>query len=109
MAYRPSEIQRLPERLLIKWRGGGKSEYSYSLLRKVCPCARCQAARTDKNALRVLPSDQFYKGLKIIDIQPVGHYAIRLIWNDGHRTGIYTYEFLYSLEEDAMSGGRNKE
>lgn len=37
------------------------------------------------------------KDINIIDIEPVGHYAVKLIFDDGHRTGIYSWENLYDL------------
>ncbi|MBV8097297.1 MAG: DUF971 domain-containing protein [Acetobacteraceae bacterium] len=33
----------------------------------------------------------------IIGIEPVGHYAVRLIFDDLHETGIYSWEYLYQL------------
>lgn len=30
-------------------------------------------------------------------IEPVGNYAVRLVFSDGHDTGLYTWEFLYHL------------
>lgn len=37
-------------------------------------------------------------------IEPVGHYAVRLRFSDGHDTGIYTWDLLYAygLEQEAM-------
>ena len=34
---------------------------------------------------------------KIVDAEMVGRYAIRILWSDGHNTGIYSYELLRSL------------
>jgi DUF971 family protein len=33
----------------------------------------------------------------LIDIRPIGNYAIEFHWRDGHSTGIYTYDYLRSL------------
>ena len=33
----------------------------------------------------------------IENIEPVGQYAIKLIFSDGHNTGIYTWDYLYEL------------
>lgn len=33
----------------------------------------------------------------IMDVQPVGNYAVRLVFDDGHDTGLYTWEYLYKL------------
>jgi DUF971 family protein len=38
--------------------------------------------------------------VNIIGIDPVGNYAIKLIFNDGHETGIYSFETLYQLGQD---------
>jgi DUF971 family protein len=33
----------------------------------------------------------------LTDIEPVGNYALRLAWRDGHKSGIYSHRFLRSL------------
>ncbi|MEZ5446199.1 MAG: DUF971 domain-containing protein [Gammaproteobacteria bacterium] len=30
-------------------------------------------------------------------IEPVGHYAVKLVFDDGHQTGIYSWDYLYEL------------
>jgi DUF971 family protein len=35
--------------------------------------------------------------VRIMRIEPVGHYAIRLLFDDLHETGIYSWEYLYAL------------
>ncbi len=37
------------------------------------------------------------KNVNIINIEAVGHYAVRLVFDDGHNTGIYSWETLYNL------------
>ena len=36
-------------------------------------------------------------GVRIVGVEPVGNYAIKLIFDDGHSTGLYTWEFLRAL------------
>ena len=36
----------------------------------------------------------------IIEIEPVGHYAVRLVFDDLHNTGIYSWDYLRQLGED---------
>ena len=38
------------------------------------------------------------ENVRIIAITPVGHYAVRLTFDDGHDTGIYSWEYLYDLQ-----------
>jgi len=35
----------------------------------------------------------------ITAVEPVGNYAVRLVFSDGHDTGLYSWDFLYSLGE----------
>jgi DUF971 family protein len=40
------------------------------------------------------------KEVGISAIEPVGHYAVKLVFTDGHDTGLYSWDYLYSLGED---------
>lgn len=40
------------------------------------------------------------ENVKIMNIEPVGHYAVRITFDDGHNTGIYTWKYLYELGEN---------
>lgn len=37
------------------------------------------------------------ENVRITDVQPVGHYAVRLVFDDGHDTGLYTWPTLYKF------------
>jgi len=37
------------------------------------------------------------ENVQVTSIEPVGNYALRLIFDDGHDTGIYTWQYLYEL------------
>ncbi|MBI5448419.1 MAG: DUF971 domain-containing protein [Gammaproteobacteria bacterium] len=37
------------------------------------------------------------KNVNIISIEPVGNYAVKLMFDDGHQTGIYSFETLHDL------------
>ena len=43
----------------------------------------------------------------ILAIEPVGHYAVKLIFSDGHRTGIYSWSTLYSLGVNQQQNWQN--
>ncbi|MDC0947930.1 gamma-butyrobetaine hydroxylase-like domain-containing protein [Gammaproteobacteria bacterium] len=40
------------------------------------------------------------EGVNIDRIEPVGRYALRLVFDDGHDTGLYTWEWLHRLGEN---------
>jgi len=77
----------------IDWKDGHHTEYSLQYLRHHCPCATCAEihgpAPVNDNPL------QLYKPkLKMDKVEPVGQYAVRIYWNDGHNAGIYSYDYL---------------
>lgn len=88
----------------IAWQDGLESDYPFTTLRKECPCAVCNELRTQQSAdpLRVLSNDQASASGELDREQPVqvvGQYALQFFWVDGHRTGIYTYQYLRDLAE----------
>jgi DUF971 family protein len=83
--------------LCITWADGLKSVYSLEYLRKICPCAVCNEQRSDDNPLRVFSPDQAMASGKLSPDHPVemvGNYALQFFWDDGHQTGLYTFEYL---------------
>jgi DUF971 family protein len=82
-----------PTDLGIAWKDGHKSILSFHHLRTNCPCASCNDLRTKFGPL-VISKDT----IRLAEIRPVGRYALNLIWNDGHSTGILSWEFLRSLD-----------
>jgi len=87
----------------IDWRDGHRSEYTVAWLRDECPCASCTGAhgtepqRTSYSAPPRDPFPMFKPALKMDRIEEVGHYAVRIYWNDGHSAGIYSFDHLRSI------------
>jgi DUF971 family protein len=40
------------------------------------------------------------RNVMILEVQPVGNYAVRLVFDDMHSTGIYAWDYLYELGRD---------
>ena len=61
-------------------------------LRKSCPCANCLNDNLNRpeTYIPLLSSAQ----LTVKGIEQVGAYAIKITWQDGHDSGIYTYDKL---------------
>jgi DUF971 family protein len=38
--------------------------------------------------------------VNIKEVEPIGNYAVRLIFDDGHETGLYTWNYLYELGQN---------
>jgi prepilin-type processing-associated H-X9-DG protein len=83
--------------LSILWADGHASVYSYQFLRDRCPCATCgEGGGRDRQPSNLLPM-LGVKPLKPERAELVGRYALQIFWNDGHSTGIYSFDYLRSL------------
>jgi DUF971 family protein len=91
----PRELkQASPTELQITWSDGHVSLYPVRTLRLNCRCASCIHEVTRE---AILDPRTVSERIRPIEINPVGRYALNFIWNDGHSSGIYTYEHLRSL------------
>jgi DUF971 family protein len=87
----------------IDWKDSHHSSYGVEYLRDWCPCATCTGAHG--TAPRTKTSEQKPAGLfpmykpreRMVSIEPVGNYALRIVWSDGHATGIYSYDHLRQI------------
>ena len=89
----PKKISIKDKRFLyIIWNDNSESLIALSNLRKSCPCANCLAVKQNQpdTYIPLLSSVQMI----VKDIKVIGNYAIQLYWQDGHDSGIYTYEKL---------------
>ncbi len=84
-----------PDRLQVDWQDGRRSLYAVRTLRLACRCAHCVEEMTGRPLLRDqdIPED-----VRPLRISPVGRYGVQIAWSDGHDTGIYTFEYLRSLD-----------
>ena len=83
----------------VQWQDGSRQEVRLDDLRRLCPCAVCEGNRMQESSddLHMIGSDQLNASSVVAEVIPVGRYAIQIRWEDGHDTGIYTYEFIRSL------------
>ena len=94
------------EEFLMTWEDGHRSLYRFDFLRLNCPCAGCTDEWSGK---RLVTPDKISRNVKIQEFVPVGRYALRLRWSDGHRTGIYSFDLLRGLCPcDACSTAQSK-
>jgi DUF971 family protein len=86
----------------IDWKDGHHSSLSNALLRDECPCATCTGAHgTEPQKTNFSgpanPFQMFKPAPKMLNIEAVGNYALRIFWNDGHSSGIYSWEHLRKI------------
>lgn len=84
--------------LEIAWPDGSRQRLSNALLRAHCRCADCSSVRLRSGTELSVPLH-----LRIIEIRPVGTYAVQFIFSDGHERGIFPWSFLKTLGQTALS------
>ena len=92
--YLPTNIElRKKSRLLaVTFETGENFELSCEFLRVFSPSADVKGHSPNQAVLQVGKENAV-----IIEIEPIGNYAVRLIFSDGHDTGLYTWDYLYEL------------
>jgi ATP-binding protein involved in chromosome partitioning len=103
-AIRPSGSRTTPvgfrrrdaRTLSVLWQDGRRDDFDVRDLRLACHCAVC-VEETSGRAL--LDPKSVRPDIAPREISSVGNYAIRFSWNDGHSTGIYSFEHLRALGE----------
>ena len=85
----------------IDWKDGHHSAWNFVWLRNACPCATCHEAREKDGRLPGEPKPKpatllnlYEAPARPVEVTPVGKYALRFKWNDGHESGIYSWEYL---------------
>jgi DUF971 family protein len=90
--------------LRVEWSDGTESFYPVPHLRKMSPSADARDLREKmkSNPLTVLPSSASggEGPLRAEHAELVGNYALRIHFSDGHKTGIYSWEYLRSIDPD---------
>ncbi len=79
----------------IKFDDGFQAQLATEFLRISSPSAEVKGHGPGQEVLQVGK-----KHVTITAIEPVGNYALRLRFDDGHDTGIYTWDYLYDLAEN---------
>lgn len=74
-------------------------ELIYPDARHVLPAAflRCHSPSADMRTAENVSREQDFSDVSILAVHATGNYAIRLVFSDGHQTGIYSWETLAAL------------
>ena len=85
----------------IDWKDGHHSSWNFRWLRDACPCATCHEDREKSGRAPGVakPKPEVLLALyeappRPVEVTPVGNYAFRFKWNDGHESGIYSFDYL---------------
>lgn len=100
----PTEIKmHQKSRLLeIAFDDGKRFSLPFEYLRVFSPSAEVRGHGPGQEVLQVGKRD-----VEIKEIEPVGVYAVKLGFSDGHDTGLYSWEYLYELGEKQDSSWKS--
>ena len=103
-ATRPTHVAAVSGEgaLSITWADGRVQRLPFVFLRGACRCAKCVNELTGERMIdpAAIPAD-----IAVARIEKVGHYAIRIVWSDGHDTGLYTWRRLRAMDPDTGDDG----
>lgn len=85
--------------LEIGFSDGAQFRIPFELMRVYSPSAEVQGHGPGQEVLQTGKRD-----VTIAEIEPVGNYAVKPTFSDGHASGLFTWEYLYFLgsEQDAL-------
>jgi DUF971 family protein len=96
----PTEIRLSPDKrtLTVTFDGGERFALPAEYLRVESPSAEVQGHRPEEK--KTVEGKQ---NVTITAIEPVGNYAVRLVFDDGHDTGLYGWDYLNELGHELDS------
>jgi ATP-binding protein involved in chromosome partitioning len=89
------EIAGAGSELRVTFPGAAPFTLAAELLRVMSPSAEVQGHSPEQ---RVTIGRK--RNVKIADLRPVGNYAVRIVFDDGHDTGLYAWSYLQTLNEE---------
>jgi DUF971 family protein len=89
------KLRRAARLLEVTFEDGLRFELPFEYLRVYSPSAEVKGHGPGQETL-VLGKE----GVGVRAIEPVGQYAVKLVFDDGHDTGLYTWKYLFELGRD---------
>jgi DUF971 family protein len=92
-------IRQQSKLLEIAFDDGAAFSIPFELMRVYSPSAEVKGHGPGQEVLQVGKRNVGIEG-----VEPVGNYAVKPLFTDGHNSGIYTWDYLYKLgrEHDAL-------
>jgi ATP-binding protein involved in chromosome partitioning len=81
--------------LTVTFEGGEPFTLTAEMLRVMSPSAEVQGHSPEERVTL-----GWKRNVKIRDLRPIGNYAVRIVFDDGHETGLYTWSYLQTLNQE---------
>ena len=104
MSIRPTDIHlhQVSRILEISFEDGAHFRLPCEYLRVYSPSAEVRGHGPGQEVLQIAKEN-----VNIKAIEPIGHYAVRLVFDDGHDTGLYSWDILYELGANQEENWQN--
>jgi DUF971 family protein len=93
----PRNIQLIGQEVAIAWDDGRETYHPFEALRAASPSAANMGERDILGNRYGGDGAKRFPGVQVLGWEQVGNYALRFEFSDGHRTGLYSFDYLRSL------------
>ena len=93
----PVNIQLIGSEVAIAWSDGAETFYPMERLRAASPSAETRGEQDIFGQQYGGDGPKQFPGVTVLGWAVVGNYAVRFDFSDGHRTGLYSYDYLRKL------------
>ena len=94
------EINLFKNELAILWEDKTETFISYPILRQLCPCAFCRGEKDVLGNKYGGVDTPAQKDVVVVKFEKVGYYGLQFFFSDGHKDGIYTFDFLKNYSDE---------
>lgn len=93
----PRNVQLIGHEVAIVWEDGQESYLPFEKLRAASPSAANLGERDILGNRYGGDGPKQFPGVEVLGWERVGNYALRFDFSDGHRTGLYSFDYLRAL------------
>ncbi len=88
-------LRKAARNLTVEFDDGSRFELPFEYLRVHSPSAEVKGHGPGQEVLQTGK-----ERVAVTKVEPIGHYAVRLHFDDGHNTGLFSWKYLYELGRD---------
>jgi DUF971 family protein len=85
-------LRKASRQITLEYEDGTSFDLPFEYLRVYSPSAEVKGHGPGQGILQTGKEN-----VRVSSIEPIGNYALRLVFDDGHDTGLYTWQYLYEL------------
>ena len=105
----PKQIENIGTEIAFLWPAGRESYLPHEFLREKSPSAENQGEVDILGQRHGGDGPRVFPGVKIVDWEKVGNYAICFHFSDGHSTGIYSWGYLRKIDSERQAGSQQQQ